>query len=136
LYLSAYFEAHRGEYYDHLLAISQRGEWRAWILFFLAGIQEQAEDAIRRSSRILGLREDFRTRFQRDRGSARLLHLIDLLFRHPYLNIPVIAKELGITFPTAGSAVTRLAKEGILTEVTGKRRDRVYVAEEIVKILE
>ena len=67
LYLSAYFERHRGAYYDHLLAVSQKGAWEDWLLFFLRGVLTEARDASRRAGRLFDLRETYRERFQRVR---------------------------------------------------------------------
>src|SRR5215210_9025862 len=71
LYLSAYFERHRGAYYDHLLAVSQTGEWEEW-LFFLRGVSVEARDASRRVGKLFELRESYRDRFQREDARPNL----------------------------------------------------------------
>ncbi len=136
LYLSAYFEARRDEYYQQLLAVSRNGAWYSWLLFFLRGVAEQANDARLRAGKLLTLREEFRRRLQARRGSARALDLVDRLFRYPYFNVAVVRKALSVSFPGAQQLVDKLAAAGIVREVTGKRRGRVYVSDEIVHAIE
>ncbi|MEK7786345.1 MAG: Fic family protein [Chloroflexota bacterium] len=79
LYLSAYFERNRQDYYRHLLAVSQSGQWREWITFFLLGVADQSRDALCRSGRLLDLRETYRDKLQTARAPALLLQLTDEL---------------------------------------------------------
>jgi Fic family protein len=136
LYLSAYFEKNRRDYYDHLLRVSQTGSWQDWVGFFLAGVAQQSQDAIQRSQRLLKLWEEYRRRLQRVRASALLLRLVDELFARPAITVNSARRRLGVTHRTARLNVYRLAKEGILREGTGKQRNRVYVAPEIIEIVE
>ena len=134
LYLSAYFEAQRQEYYRLLLAVSQRGEWTAWIHFFLIGVAEQSQDSITRTETLLELWTSYRTRLKK--GPATALQLVDQLFSYPAVMISQTAKRLNVTFPSAQKNIERLVGEGILKEVTGQQRYRVYVAHEVVRIVE
>src|SRR5436309_5025335 len=93
LYLSAYFERHRLEYYRLLLAVSQSGGWSEWICFFLRGVAEQSNDAIRRSDRLLQLMQDYRERLQSARTSALLLQLVDRLFMTPATTVARTAEQ-------------------------------------------
>lgn len=137
LYLSAFFEKHRAEYYDRLLRISQHGEWIEWILFFLRGVAEQARDAVARTQRLLDLREQYRKELQYLRTSGPLLRLVDELFGHPAITISQAQNVLAAkTFHSARSYVEKLAERGILREHTGQRRNRIFVAPEIVSIIE
>jgi Fic family protein len=136
VYLSAFFERNRQEYYDRLLRVSQKGEWLEWIAFFLQGVAEQANDAVHRSDRMRNLRESFRHRFQEARSSALLLKLIDELFSTPVISITRASTQLGVTYRTASQNISLLEKAGILREITGQKRNRTYVAEEILRILE
>lgn len=136
LYLSAYFERHRAAYYAGLLAVSQRGAWEEWVSFFLRGVTEQATDAVHRAIRLTALREDFRRRLQRTRASAHPLALADQLFAHPAMSVPHAARLLGVTHRAAQLNVSKLVAAGIVREVTGRKRNRVYVAEEIVRTVE
>lgn len=136
LYLSAYFEKHRQEYYDRLLAISQRGDWEGWITFFLRGVAEQARDAVVRSQRVQDLHQHYRAVFQVARSSALLLKLVDEVFERPFLTLTWIQKRLGITYRSAQLNVEKLIDEGILREVTGRRRGRLYVADRVLRTVE
>jgi Fic family protein len=136
LYLSACFEARHQDYHDHLLAISQRGAWEEWVAFFLEGVAVQALDARARARRLLELREDHRRRVQSGRTAARLLQAVDLLFARPVITIPILVSALHLNFPPAQRYVDQLCALGILREVTGKARNRVYVAEEILRVVQ
>jgi len=136
LYLSAFFERHRDTYYGHLLGVSQEHRWAEWIRFFLRGVSEQATDAIERSRRLLDLREHFRKQFHAARSSALLLKLIDELFNTPVVTIPRAMRMLGVTYHSAQGNIERLVEAGLLREVTGRKRDRVYMARQIVQAVE
>ena len=136
LYLSAFFEKHRDAYYHHLLNVSKRGAWEEWIAFFLEGVVSQSQDAIRNSSDILSLRETYHKGIHRKRPSAYVLKLIDVLFQNPYITIPLAARTLSTTYPTAKAAVDKLQDAGILFEVSDKRRNKVYCARQLLEILE
>lgn len=133
LYLSAYFHRHREAYYDHLLAVSQRGAWSEWLEFFLQGIVLQSRDAITRSRRLLDLRERYREQFQHRRIGARLLQVIDHLFTQPIITIKGVAEAIDeIDYQSAYRYVNTLESEGILREITGRARNLVYQADEIL----
>ncbi len=132
LYLSAYFEASRPAYYDHLLAVSQSGAWEGWLSYFLAGIASQSRDAIERIYRLQDLREKYRRRFQTGRAAARLLQVVDLLFASPLITARQIEKSLQIDFTMAQRYINQLVKAGLLREVTGRARNRIFRADEII----
>lgn len=136
LYLSAFFERNRSEYYRLLLAVSQAGQWSDWISFFLRGVAEQARDAVARSGRLLNLWKHYRNEFQSARSSALQLRLVDQLFAYPAVTATQAAKLLQVTHRSAQLNIDKLIDRGILKEATGKQRNRVFVAFEIVKIIE
>ena len=136
LYLSAFFERHRSGYYDRLLAVSRRAEWQGWIEYFLAGVCSQAQDARDRSKRLLDLRDTYRDRLQSARASALLLRLVDELFAAPAVTIPRAAAVLDVTPRAAQLNVDKLVGAGVLHEASGRRRNRIFVAREIVTTLE
>jgi Fic family protein len=135
LYLSAYFHRHRDAYYEHLLAVSQKGEWEAWLRFFLKGISIQAQDAILRSRRLLDLREHYHEQFQNQRAAARLLQVIDILFARPLVTISDIADALDVSHQSATRYVNTLEEEEILHEITGQARNRVYQADAVLEAI-
>lgn len=134
LYLSSYFNARRSEYVDHLLSVSQRGEWESWLLFFLRGVQAQADEAHRRANLLVDLREDYQQRYQSER-SENILELVMHLFEEPYLDVNTAAAWLDVEYSTANRLVGRLEDDGILDEITGMDRNRFYRASEIFDII-
>ena len=136
LYLSAFFEAHRQTYYDLLLAVSRQGAWEAWLDFFLRGVADQAQDAITRAQRLQDLREQYRARFQEARAAGRLLQTVDLLFVRPVLTMPQMADALGVNYAAASRYISQLEDAGIVREVTGQARNRVYRADEVLAAIE
>ena len=136
LYLSAYFEAHRQEYYDHLLGVSQYGTWEAWLRFFLRGVAEQSLDAVVRATQLQVLHAQYHQRFQTMRAAARLLQVVDLLFVRPILGIPQVAEALGVSHQSASRYVEALETEGVLRETTGQARNRVYRADKVLQAIE
>jgi Fic family protein len=134
LYLSEYLEDHRDEYIDHLYAVSARGDWKGWILFLLDAIERQSRDSYVRIRELNRLRESLRERYQGE-SSPRLLIVIDHLFDRPSLTVRSTARLLGVTVPTATKDIERLVADGVLKEVTGRKRDRIYIAQDIVNVM-
>lgn len=136
LYLSAYFERHRQTYYELLKAVSERGAWHDWVLFFLQGVAEQAADAIDRAKRIDDLRGAWQQRMIAIGASTSLLTLVDRLFVSPFITIPEAQELLGVqTYHTARSAVRKLEAVGIVKRRNAERYGRVYAATEILDLL-
>jgi Fic family protein len=135
LYLSAYFHRHRQEYYDLLLRVSERGAWRDWLLFFLRGIADQAEDAATRARKLQDLREDWHRRLAQARTSALALRLADALFQTPVLTIPQAQRLLGVTYPSAQRNVEKLVQVGILQLVGGTSYGKTYTAPELLDMV-
>lgn len=136
LSLSAFFERHREDYYRLLLDVSRKGAWTEWVEFFLAGVEEQSRDAIRRTKALLDLRQKYRMQFESARSSALLLKLVDGLLEAPVLTIPQAAKRLKVTHRAATLNVLKLVGAGVLSEVTGRGRSRIFVARGILGAIE
>ena len=132
LYLSAFFERHRPEYYRRLLEVSQRGAWGEWIGFFLRGVETEAKDAVDRAAKLMELRREYHARLQTARAPALALKLVDALFSNPAMTMRGVSEVLGITPAAAQKHIDRLLGMGLLSEVTGQRRNRVYLARGIV----
>ena len=136
LYLSAYFEGHRSEYYRLLMEVSRDGKWQEWISFFLRGVAEQSRDAVVRSDKLLNLWQQYRRKVQAARSSSLLPALVDELFHRPYMTFSHAAKVLQVTFRSAQLNVQKLVDAKILDELPGRKYGRIFVAREIVTILE
>lgn len=136
LYLSAFFEQHRQEYYEILLKVSQIGAWREWIEFFLKAVTEQSEDALSRSRRLLELLRGYSNMAREKHLPPTAGQLIELIFMKPVLNAKTAQDFLKVSYPSAQNAINSLEKAGILTEITGRKRDKAYSAKEILKALD
>ncbi len=136
LYLSAFFEQHRPEYYDLLLKVSQNGAWREWIEFFLKAVTEQSDDAVSRSRRLLDLLRGYSQLAREKRLSPTAGQLVELIFMKPVLNAKTAQEFLKVSYPSAQYALISLEKAGIVTEITGRKRDKAYAAKEVLKALD
>ncbi len=136
LYLSAYFEQHRQEYYDRLLDTSRKGAWAEWLMYFARGVTEQSGDAILRTRRLLDLWQEYRTLSADAMRSANALRLVDELFSTPYISVSGAAAAMGIAFKSAAKIVHRFEEIGILREITGQPRYRVFRADRIFHLLD
>lgn len=127
LYLSLFLKTHREDYYRLLQEVRERGAWEAWLEFFLDGIAETANQAFAAAGRIVDL-------FRRDReaisissdraGSALRVH--DLLQQNPFATAGMLVQRTGLTTPTVNAALADLERLGIVEEMTGRRRGRVF----------
>lgn len=134
LYLSAFFEATRSEYYDRLADVSRRAAWSEWIQYFLNGIARMSEDALGRAERLNSLLKKWR---QAAAGRSSIpLDLLDLLEANPYCTVTQVAQKSAIAFSTAQRGIDRLVSLGILKKVDSAKRNRVYCAQEIMDVLE
>ena len=133
LYLSAYIDARRRDYYDLLQRTRTQGAWTEWLEFFLRGIAVTARAALVQTQALLDLRTEL-MREARDVPNAD--SLIDALFSNPFTTLPATTKIIGKTTPTASALINALRTRGILEEVTGRLRGRVYVVRRILAIIE
>lgn len=136
LYLSLYFKTHRQTYYRLLQEVREAGTWETWLEFFLAGVEETANGAVETVNRLLQLFERDKTKIEtlgRATANARRLH--QALQSMPIMGIQQAVKALSLTPATVGKAVEHLENLGILREVTGKQRDRLYAYHEYLQIL-
>ena len=133
LYLSLYLKQHRDMYYELLDGVRARGDWEAWLVFFLNGVKETAEEvAVKTTQRL-------KKRFDKDherilsvgRRSGSALRVLDLLKERPMTSIQLAASRTGLSFPAAGTALTLLQDHGIVQEITGMPRNRVYRVQEV-----
>jgi Fic family protein len=135
LYLSAYFENTRDEYYRRLRAVSTNGEWDEWITYFLRGVRIQVKETLSVAQKINHLLTMWR-RKAAGSSTATPLQVIDLLAQNPFTTTNRVAKQLKIAFTTAQRAIIRLEKLRILHAVSEAKRDRVFCAQELLRILE
>jgi Fic family protein len=127
LYLSHYLKLHRAEYYDRLQAVRTDGSWEEWLIFFLRGVKQVADQATATAKRIIALRENHRDLLSGEGArSGNLVRALDFLFAQPIVNVAHLANHLNMTFAGANHLASRLTELGILKELTGNRRNRRF----------
>ncbi|MDF9748267.1 Fic family protein [Natrinema salsiterrestre] len=134
LYLSEYFNRNKAPYVDRMDAVRSRGDWEAWISFFVKGVAQQAEESVTRTVAL----DELRRSYEEEYGGVQYAknRLACSLFEQPYVTTKTVAKRLDIERSTAYRAIDTLEDEGVLEEVTGKDRNKEYRAKEIFEILE
>ncbi|HEX3583735.1 MAG TPA: Fic family protein [Thermoanaerobaculia bacterium] len=135
LYLSAFFERYRREYYRLLLGVSNRGEWSEWIAFFLRGVAQQARDAGVRIRALIELRDKYRRSVSGARNAAALHDVVERLFVLPAISVTSLAKRLDVSYPAAKSSLEKLVQAGIVWPAK-QGRETWYFADEIIRTVE
>jgi Fic family protein len=136
LYLSLFLKAHRQNYYELLDRVRATGDWEAWLDFFLGGVAETAEQAASAARRILALLDEDRRKIEGlGRTSASVLRVFHHAQTSPIFSIGAVSEKTGISFPTVAAAVRHMRRLGLLREITGKQRKRLFVYEGYLAIL-
>lgn len=137
LYLSLYLKRHRDEYYDLLDRVRTNGDWEAWLGFFANGVRESAEGAVNTAQRLTVLARDDRARIERDGGRAAgtMLRLHQTLLEHPIQSAPQLVARTRLSMPAVNHGLTALEASGIIRELTGRRRNRLYSYATYLQIL-
>ncbi|HEY0791536.1 MAG TPA: Fic family protein [Chthoniobacterales bacterium] len=136
LYLSLYFKQHRERYYELLQQVRLTGNWEEWLLFFLTGVVETADQAVRSAHRLLAV---FRSDHERvaalgkSAGSALRLH--EYLQRHPITSTAGAAESTGLSAMTCGTILKKLEAIQLVREITGGQYGRLYAYNQYLKIL-
>lgn len=136
LYLSLYLKQNRAQYYDLLQRVRMEGDWEEWLRFFLMGVEKTAEQASLTARRVL-------TIFDRDRSlcesvgrsAGTVLRIHHYMRRNPIFTQSNVVRDLKLTFPTVSSGIRTLERLGVVKEVTGRDRDRIYTYTEYLELL-
>jgi len=138
LYLSHFFKRHRPEYYDHLQAVRDAGDWEGWLAFFLRGVGDVSHEATATASAILRMREEYRERITEGlgRAAANGHRIMERLFDHPIVNVATVREWLGVTPAGANNLVHRLVDVGLLREITGYARNRRFRFDPYLRLFE
>ena len=136
LNLSAYIERYRQQYYDLLLQVSQEGDWEAWLRFFLRGVSEQARASAHRMDRLQEIRKRYQLFVDETRNSERMSAVVDFLFSRPIVSVKQVAEGLNLPNKTAQDYLEKLEQAGIVREITGYARNRIFQADEIFSIIQ
>jgi Fic family protein len=136
LYLSAYLEQHRGDYYAALQILREKGDAIPWVDMFLTAVRTQAADAVDRAERIIDLREQYREAAS-SLGTPNALALVDLICENPVVTTRAIEARLDVSRPTALRLLRRMEERGVLRQGDpGARGQRRYVARELMNVIE
>ncbi len=136
LYLSAFFEATRSDYYAGLRAVSEDGDWEGWVQYFLNGIARQSEDALSRAERLNQLVSNWRAELSGQAGTKVALRLLDIVVANTFLTPRGAEEKLDLAYNTTMRAIEQLENLKVLKEISGAKRARVYCAKAILDILE
>ncbi|MBM3535389.1 MAG: Fic family protein [Alphaproteobacteria bacterium] len=136
LYLSLHFKEHRQLYYDLLQEVRLEGAWERWCEFFLDGVTEVAAQASADARKIIALLERDRARIGAlGKGADSALKIHAYLLKKPYLSITKAAEELDISVPTVTNAAMKMVEIGVLKELTGRARNRLFAYTDYLAIL-
>jgi len=136
LYLSLALKRRQQQYYAHLTAVRDGGDWEGWTAFYLECVREAADDGVRAAERLFALLGKDRARLiGHDSVTVPAIRLLDLLPSSPVVTLPLAIELLGVSKPTAIKAIEALEETGILKETSGKRRDRVYAYQKYLDVL-
>jgi cell filamentation protein, protein adenylyltransferase len=136
-YISLYFKRNRADYYDALQRIRTHGDWEGWLRFFLIGVEAVAEEATQTAEALQDLFDRDRVRVDGlGRAASSAIRVYEELKRRIVISPTQVARDLGITWPTATAAISRLEELGIAAEITGKKRDRLYRYSEQLALLD
>jgi Fic family protein len=137
LYLSLYFKVRRTEYYEALQRVRRHGDWEGWLAFYLDGVAEVASQASDTALKLVGIFKEHTAAIAglgRSKGTAFKVH--ELFKKRCVLSIPVISRELGVSFPTVNKTLGKMRQLGFVREMTGKQRHRVFSYEPYLQILQ
>jgi len=136
LYLSLYFKTYRDTYYDLLQRVRERGEWEAWLEFFLIGIRDTSRQAIATARRLLALFDEDRAKIAAlGRAAASALRVHEELRRDPVVSVSTLSRRTGLSYPTVIKAIQHLTSVKITREATGRQRGRLFIYDRYLAIL-
>tara|TARA_R110002110_G_scaffold88342_6_gene230131 strand:- start:1651 stop:2817 length:1167 start_codon:yes stop_codon:yes gene_type:complete len=129
LYISHFFKRFKSEYYERLQAVRDGGDWEGWVNFFLRGVRDVAREGARTAGEILKLREDHRRLISEELSRAQAgsaAHLLDHMYRSPVVSVASAASIIQRSFANSNTLISRLCDLGLLEEITGRERDRLF----------
>ncbi len=126
LYLSVYLKRHKAQYYDRLTAVREDGDWEGWLGFFLRGVRDTSREAAEKAQAILHMRDEHRKLVEQHGLGLNGLRLLDFLFRRPVVNANLVKDSLRTSFATANNQLGQFERLGLLREITGQKRNRIF----------
>jgi Fic family protein len=136
LYLSLYFKLHRAEYFDLLTRVRLEGDWEAWLRFFTVGVREMAEGAVSTAHRLNDIAIQDRSVIKDlGRGAGSALQIHQVLQSRPLASAPFLAVATKLSPPTVATALESLQGAGIVSEITGRKRKRIYAYKKYIDLM-
>lgn len=138
LYISHYFKRYRHEYYNYLQSVRDRGNWEDWLKFFLRGVYEVAQEASQTARQIVNMKEEHRQLVLNKMGrrSGNSLTLLEHLYFRPIVSIELVQDIIKLSYPNANTLVKDLCDLGLLEEITGQKRNRVFAYQPYLKVFQ
>lgn len=136
LYISEFFNRNRSTYTDLLYAVSAKNAIEEWIAFFLKALQVQSEHSLKLVRALDDYKQELQAKMTTISRSPNMYKIINLLFKNPFITITDVAKESGLTLPGASMLVRRMAKAGVVKEISGKKARKIFVAYKILDIVD
>ena len=134
LYPSAYFDRYKRQYLQRLLGVSKNSRWKEWVVFFLDALIAQSRKSADGIRQLISLQERYRGKLQNTSSNAVIL--AEKLISNPYVTIDGVAGMLGVGSTAARNAVRVLTSADILRPIFSPRRLNLYVAEDVVKVIQ
>lgn len=136
LYLSGFFDETRDDYYRLLLAVSQRGQWREWLEYFLRGVRQQARAALSDTQAVLRLYQECREKLKQAKRAPQAAGLVlDELFGNPVFSVSRFCGRTGAAYLNVSKGVDFWVRHGLLREITGQKRHRLFLAEDLMGLM-
>jgi Fic family protein len=136
LYLSLYFKQRREDYYALLDTVRREGDWEAWLTFFLDGVAQTAEGAVTTAQRLASLFQEDQGRVQQEgRAAGSALRVHQVMKERPITSLQEVAEGTVLSFPAASSGMRVLERLGVVRELTGKKRNRLFGYDQYIAIL-
>lgn len=134
--IAPFFDEHKRDYKDHMLAVSQTGNIEPWLEFFFQAIKHQAKDSTHRVSQMIKVRDHMRDHVRHEGGKGKVIELVEYLLGSPLVSATSVQKSLDVTPTTANRVIKQLEDLGYLTKLSGERYRRRYICEQIASIIE
>ena len=136
LYLSLYFKEHRAEYYRRLDYVRQEGDWEAWLDFFLEGVENTATNAVQTAQRLVAMFNEHEIQIRSlGRMTGSTLRVFNILCRQPIMTLNSMREQTGLSFPSVAKSMSALITLGIVRELTGQHRNRIFAYEPYIGVL-
>lgn len=137
LYLSLYFKANRQAYYDHLQSVRKTGDWESWVKFFLIGVIDTANQATETAQAIVKLFNNDRSRIKTSgKSTSAIITIHTYLQQYPVSSTVSIRKKTRLSQPTVMRSLSALEELGVVNEITGKERNKIFVYKDYLDILQ